>query len=41
MKTPDYTTAQVFPEYIVGEVIADSSTLKWPGLFVRRYRFPS
>jgi AraC family transcriptional regulator len=40
MKTPDHTTAQVFPEYIGGEVIADSATLKWPGLFVRRYRFP-
>jgi AraC family transcriptional regulator len=40
MKMPDHTTAQVFPEYIGGEVIADSATLKWPGLFVRRYRFP-
>jgi AraC family transcriptional regulator len=37
---PDHTTAQVFPEYLGGEVIADSATLKWPGLFVRRYRFP-
>jgi AraC family transcriptional regulator len=40
MKTPDHTTAAVFPQYIGGEVIADSETLKWPGLFVRRYRFP-
>src|SRR5882724_5836825 len=40
MKTPDHTTAQVFSEYIGGEVIADSATLKWSGLFVRRYRFP-
>jgi AraC family transcriptional regulator len=40
VKTPDHTTAHVFPEYIGGEVIADSATLKWPGLFVRRYRFP-
>ena len=40
MKAPDHTTAEVFPEYIGGEVIADSATLKWPGLFVRRYRFP-
>jgi AraC family transcriptional regulator len=41
MKTPDHTTAEVFPEYVLGgEVIADSATLKWPGLFVRRYRFP-
>ena len=40
MKTPDHTTADVFPEYIGGEVLADSATLKWPELFVRRYRFP-
>jgi AraC family transcriptional regulator len=39
MKTPDHTTAQVFPEYIGGEVIADSAALKWAGIFVRRYRF--
>ena len=31
---------KVFPRYLVGEVLADSATLKWPGLFVRRYRFP-
>lgn len=40
MKTPDHTTAHVFPEYIGAEVIADSANLKWSGLFVRRYRFP-
>ncbi|MBV9273173.1 MAG: helix-turn-helix transcriptional regulator [Verrucomicrobia bacterium] len=40
MKTPDHTIAEVFPEYIGGEVVADSATLKWSGLFVRRYRFP-
>ena len=40
MRMPDHTTAQVFPEYLGGEVIADSATLKWPELFVRRYRFP-
>ena len=40
MKTPDHTTVEVFPEYIGGEVVADSATLKWPELFVRRYRFP-
>jgi AraC family transcriptional regulator len=40
MQTPDHTTAHVFPEYIGGEVVADSGTLKWRGLFVRRYRFP-
>ena len=40
MKTPERTTADVFPRYLGGEVVADSATLKWPGLFVRRYRFP-
>lgn len=40
MKPPERTTADVFPEYIRGEVLADSATLKWPGLFVRRYHFP-
>ena len=40
MKTPERTTAEVFPRYLGGEVLADSATLKWPGLFARRYRFP-
>ena len=40
MKTPEHTTAEVFPRYLGGEVVADSATLKWPGLFVRRYLFP-
>ena len=40
MKTPAHTTVDVFPEYIGGEVLADSAMLKWPGIFVRRYRFP-
>ncbi|MGA9577242.1 MAG: AraC family transcriptional regulator [Terrimicrobiaceae bacterium] len=40
MKTPERTTAEVFPRYLGGEVVADSAALKWPGLFVRRYRFP-
>src|SRR5260221_4795131 len=40
MKAPDGTTAEVFPRYIGGEVLADSATLKWPGLFARRCRFP-
>jgi AraC family transcriptional regulator len=39
MKTPEQTTAQVFPRYLGGEVLADSATLKWFGLFARRYRF--
>jgi AraC family transcriptional regulator len=40
MKAPERTTAEVFPRYIGGEVLADSAALKWSGLFVRRYRFP-
>jgi AraC family transcriptional regulator len=40
MKTPERTTAEVFPRYLSGEVVADSAALKWPRLFVRRYRFP-
>ena len=39
MKTPEHTTAEVFPRYLGGEVLADSATLKWSGLFARRYRF--
>ena len=39
-KTPERTTAEAFPRFLGGEVLADSATLKWPGLFVRRYRFP-
>jgi hypothetical protein len=40
MQTPERTTAEVFPRYLGGEVLADSAPLKWPGLFARRYRFP-
>jgi AraC family transcriptional regulator len=39
MKAPERTTAEVFPRYVGDEVLADSATLKWPGLFVRRYRY--
>ena len=39
MKAPERTTAEVFPRYIGGEVLADSAMLKWPGLFARSYRF--
>ena len=37
---PDRTTAAAFPRYSNGEVLADSASLQWPGLFVRRSRFP-
>ena len=40
MKTPDQTTAAAFPRYAAGEVLADNASLPWPGLYVRRYRFP-
>lgn len=40
MKTPERTTAAAFPRYAAGEVLADSASLRWPGLYVRRYRFP-
>ena len=39
VKTPEQTTAEAFPRYVGGEVLADSAALKWPGLFARRYRF--
>jgi hypothetical protein len=33
-------TAAAFSRYAAGEVLADSASLQWPGLYVRRYRFP-
>ena len=39
IKAPDRTTAEVFPQYIGGQIVADSATLKWSGLFARRYQF--
>ena len=40
MKTPDRTTAAAFPRYAAAGALADSPSLQWPGLYVRRYRFP-
>jgi hypothetical protein len=40
VNTPERTTAAEFPRYSNGEVIADGSSLRWPGFFVRRSRFP-
>jgi AraC family transcriptional regulator len=40
VSTPERTTAAEFPRYSNGEVLADSGSLRWPGLFVRRSRFP-
>jgi hypothetical protein len=39
IKAPERTTAEVFPQYIGGEIVADSAKLKWSGLFARRYQF--
>jgi hypothetical protein len=39
MKTPDQTTAEVCPRHLSGELLTDSTRLKWPGFFARRYRF--
>jgi hypothetical protein len=40
VKTPDRTTAAAYPRHLKGQVVADSAALRWPGLFVRRYKFP-
>jgi len=40
MNTPDRSTAAAFPQYLTGEVVADSAALQWPGLFARHLRFP-
>src|SRR5258708_25220315 len=40
VNAPERTTAAAFPHYSSGEVLADSASLQWPGLFVRRSRFP-
>ena len=38
--TPERTTAAAFIRYLHGRVLADSTALQWPGLYVRRVRFP-
>jgi AraC family transcriptional regulator len=40
VNTPERTSAAAFPHYAAGEVVADSASLQWSGLYVRRYRFP-
>jgi AraC family transcriptional regulator len=40
MKTPNRSTAAAFPRYLTGEVVADSVSLQWQGLFARRWRLP-
>ena len=36
----DKSTAKAFPSYTAGTIVADSIPLNWPGVFVRRMRFP-
>ena len=40
MNTPNRTTAAAFPRYLNGEILADSRSLQWSDLYVRRCRFP-
>ena len=40
MNTPDRTTAAAFPRYSRGVLVEDSAGLQWPGVYVRRFRFP-
>jgi AraC family transcriptional regulator len=39
VKTPERTTAAAFPRYLRREILADSESLGWFGLYVRRWRF--
>lgn len=39
-KTPERSTAAAFPNYLSGEVLADSVSLQWPELYARRFRLP-
>jgi AraC family transcriptional regulator len=41
MNTPNRTIAARFHHYAAGEIVADSASLQWKELFVRRYRFPN
>jgi AraC family transcriptional regulator len=38
--TPDRSTAAAFPQYLIGEMLADSMSLQWPVLYARRWRHP-
>src|SRR3954471_14855471 len=38
--TPERSSAAAFPRYLTGEVVADSVSLQWQGLFARRWRLP-
>jgi AraC family transcriptional regulator len=40
MNTPERSSAAAFPQYLTGEVVADSVALQWTGLYARRWRLP-
>jgi hypothetical protein len=38
MNTPEPTTAAALPRYFKGKILADSTSIQWSGLYVRRIR---
>jgi hypothetical protein len=38
MNTPERTTAAALPRYFRGKILADSTSIQWSGLYVRRIR---
>jgi AraC family transcriptional regulator len=40
VNTPERSSAAAFPRYLTGEVVGDSVSLQWPGLYARRWRLP-
>jgi AraC family transcriptional regulator len=40
VNAPEQTTAAAFPRPPSGQVVADSASLWWSGIYVRRYRYP-
>ena len=40
VNTPERTTAAAYSRYLGSDVLVDSASFQWPGLFVRRYRCP-
>ncbi|HYJ06782.1 MAG TPA: AraC family transcriptional regulator [Chthoniobacterales bacterium] len=39
-RTPERTTAAAFPRHPSVHVVADSASLRWSGIYVRRHRYP-
>jgi len=40
VKTPNRTTAAAFPRHPSVQIVADSASLQWSGIYVRRHRYP-